>query len=126
ATVGHLALAPDGKLLAVVRADESVRLWELPSGKELHRFRAGSIAFSPDGTLFACGGRGTEGAEVNMGVIRLYERATGKLVRELHGHKTPVTAVVFSPDGRTLFSRGVVFFGMRTGEIGESETEFLR
>jgi RNA polymerase sigma factor (sigma-70 family) len=126
ATVGHLALAPDGKLLAVVRADESVRLLELPSGKEVHHFRAGCIAFAPDGTLFACGGRGTEGAEVNMGVIRQYERATGKLVRELHGHKTPVAAVVFSPDGKTLFSRGTVFIGFRTGEIGESETEFLR
>jgi RNA polymerase sigma factor (sigma-70 family) len=126
ATVGQLAVAPDGKLLAVLRADESVRLWELPSGKEWNRFRAQSIAFSPDGTLYACGGRGTEAAELNMGVIRLYERATGKLVRELHGHKTPVKAVVFSPDGKTLFSRGLVFFGMRTGEVGESETEFLR
>jgi RNA polymerase sigma factor (sigma-70 family) len=126
AAVGLLAVAADGKLLAVVRADESVRLWELPSGKELYRFRAGCIAFSPDGTLFACGSRGTEVAEVNMGVIRLYERGTGKLVRELHGHKTPVAAVLFSPDGKTLFSRGTVFFGMRTGEIGESETEFLR
>jgi RNA polymerase sigma factor (sigma-70 family) len=126
ATVSHLAVAPDGKLLAVVRADEAVRLWELPSGKELHRLRAGCIAFSPDGTLFACGGRGTDGAEINMGVIRMYERATGKLVGELHGHKTPVAAVVFSPDGTTLFSRGTVFFGARTGEVGESETEFLR
>jgi RNA polymerase sigma factor (sigma-70 family) len=126
ATVGHLVVSPDGKLLAVQRADESLLLWELPSGREWMRFRAGSVAFSPDGKLFACGGRGTQGAQTNMGVIRLYERATGKLVREIHGHKTPVSAVVFSPDGKTLFSRGVMFFGMRTGEIGESETEFLR
>ncbi len=124
--VGHLAVSPDGKLLAVVRADETLRLWELPSGEERYRFRAGCIAFSSDGRFFACGGRGTEGAEINMGVIRLYERTTGQLVREFHGHKTPVSAVAFSPDGRTLFSRGVMFFGMRTGEIGESETEFLR
>jgi RNA polymerase sigma factor (sigma-70 family) len=126
ATVGQLAVAPDGKLLAVMRADETLQLWELPSGKEWNRFQAACITFSPDGKLFACGGRGTEGTHFNVGVIRLYERATGKLVRELRGHKTPVSAVVFSTDGRTVFSRGVVFFGMRTGEIGESETEFLR
>jgi RNA polymerase sigma factor (sigma-70 family) len=125
-TVSHLALAPDGKLLAVVRADESVRCWELPSGKESHRFRGSCVAFAPDGQLLACGGRGTTGVEANMGVIRLYERATGKLVRELHGHKTQIASLAFTPDGKTLLSRGMVLFGFRTGEPGESETEYLR
>jgi RNA polymerase sigma factor (sigma-70 family) len=126
ASVSHLAVPPDGKLLAVVRTDESVRLWELPSGKEWRRFRAACIAFSPDGRLFACGGRGPEGAEFDVGILRLYERATGKLVRTLHGHQTPVTAVGFSPDGETLFSRGQLFLGARTGEVGENETDYLR
>jgi RNA polymerase sigma factor (sigma-70 family) len=125
-TLSGLAVAPDGKLLAVVCGDESVRFWELPSGKELYRLRGSCVAFAPDGRLFACGGRGTEGAEINMGVIRLHARDTGKLVRELHGHKTQITALAFTPDGKTLVSRGMVLFGMRTGEPGESETEFLR
>ena len=121
-TVSHLTLSPDGKLLAVVRADESVRFFELPSGKEARSLRGCCVAFSPDGRLIACGDRG----DLNGGVIRLYEREAGRLVRELGGHKTPVAAVAFTPDGKTLLSRGTVFFGMRTGEPGESETEFLR
>jgi RNA polymerase sigma factor (sigma-70 family) len=125
-TVAHLTLAPDGKLLAVVRADESVRFWELPSGKESYRLQGSCVAISPDGRLMACGGRGTQGPEVNMGVIRLVEPATGKLVRELQGHKTQIAALTFTPDGATLLSRGMVLFGFRTGEPGESETEFLR
>jgi WD40 repeat protein len=125
-TVSHLTLSPDGKLLAVVRADESVRFWELPAGKEARSLRGSCVAFSPDGRLIACGGRGDQAGDLNAGVIRLYERATGRPVRELRGHKTPVAAVVFTPDGKTLLSRGTVFFGMRTGEPGESETEFLR
>jgi hypothetical protein len=84
------------------------------------------VAFAPDGRLLACCCRGTQGAELNMGVIRLCERATGKVVRELHGHKTQIAALTFTPDGKGLLSRGMVLFGMRTGEPGESETEFLR
>jgi RNA polymerase sigma factor (sigma-70 family) len=122
----HAALAPDGKLVAAERGDELIRLWELPSGKEARPFRGTCVAFSPDGRLLACGGHGTQGEEFNMGVIRLYERASGKLVRELHGHKTRIVALAFTPDGRTLFSRGIVLEGLSTGEPGESETEFLR
>jgi WD40 repeat protein len=121
-TVSHLTLSPDGKLLAVVRADDSVRFWDLPSGKEARSLRGCCVAFSPDGRLIACGDRG----DLNGGVIRLYERETGRLVRELRGHKTQLAALAFTPDGKTLLSRGIVLFGMRTGEPGESETEFLR
>jgi RNA polymerase sigma factor (sigma-70 family) len=126
AAVSHLTLSPDGKLLAVARADESLRFWELPSLKEARSLRGACVAFSPDGRLMACGGRGDQAGDFNAGVIRLYERTTGQLVRELRGHKTQVAALAFTPDGKTLLSRGVVLFGMRTGEPGESETEFLR
>ena len=34
--------------------------------------------------------------------IILWDAATGKLLRELSGHKGSVVSVAFSPDGRTL------------------------
>jgi WD40 repeat protein len=36
--------------------------------------------------------------------IRLWEAATGKVLHELKGHDGGVTAVAFSPDGKTLAS----------------------
>jgi RNA polymerase sigma factor (sigma-70 family) len=124
-TVSHLVLSPDGKLAAAVRSDESIPLWDLGTRKEVRHYRGSSIAFSPDGKLIACGGRGTQGAEINMGVVYLYDLAQEKPIRELHGHKTPVGAVVFSPDGQTLISQGTVFFGS-FGQAGEGETQYLR
>ena len=55
------------------RTGEKVR--EFPGGY-------GSVAVSPDGRLIACGGWGRD-VDVNSGVVRLFELATGKPVREL-------------------------------------------
>src|SRR5262249_43674772 len=55
---------------------------------------AHSVEFSPDGTLLATG--------LSDGVARLWDTATGKLVRALPGHPGYVLALAFSADGRTL------------------------
>ena len=39
-----------------------------------------------------------------MGVIRLYDFVSGKMVGVLKGHTSPVNALAFSPDGRLLAS----------------------
>jgi RNA polymerase sigma factor (sigma-70 family) len=121
-----LALSPDGRLIAAAGYDEVLRVWDAASGQEVHRFQGRCVAFAPDGKLIAVGGRGTDGAEVNMGVIRLYDASTGKEVRALRGHLTTLAHVAFSADGRTLVSTGQVLFGARFGDPGESETRFVR
>jgi RNA polymerase sigma factor (sigma-70 family) len=126
ATLSRVALSPDGRLVAAVRGDEIVQVWDTATSKLVHQFRAGSLAFSPDGRLIACGERGSGPADANMGVIRLYDRATGKCLRELRGHLTAIASLSFSRDGKTLVSRGYVLLGFRTGEPGESETKFVR
>src|SRR5205085_3234171 len=57
-TINAVTFSPDGKTLAAAAQDQSLRLWDAATGKELKRFvgsggSAVSVAFSPDGTLLA-------------------------------------------------------------------------
>jgi RNA polymerase sigma factor (sigma-70 family) len=104
--LSQIVFSPDGKLLAAGRGD-GVVVWDLATQKEVQRFdSADCIAFSPDGKLLACGGWDLRRG--GGGLIQLFDRGTGKLLRELRGHLTPVEGLTFAPDGRSLFSRGRV------------------
>ncbi len=104
--LGHVfsvAFAPDGKTLAAGSWDGSVRIWEVATGKELHRFQeqktpVRAVAFSSDGRLLACANEGS-------GIV-LRDTATGNELRRLKGHVGPVTFVQFSPDSKLLASKG--------------------
>jgi WD40 repeat protein len=38
--------------------------------------------------------------------IKIWEAVSGRLIRTLKGHREPVRAIAFSPDGRRLASAG--------------------
>jgi len=63
-----------------------------------HSFKVDAMAFSPDGRLIATGGVDT--------AIKIWDAATGRVLRTLEGHHGGVKAVAFSPDGRRLASGG--------------------
>jgi WD40 repeat protein len=125
-TLGKVVVSPDGRQAAVSRGDEVVVICDVATGKEVRRYKGMCLAFSPDGKGVAVGGRGTSGKSFNVGDLRLYDRATGELRREFPGHLTPVAGLAFTPDGQALVSRGIVFYGARFGEPGESETQHVR
>lgn len=70
--------------------------WSLETRR--HRGSFFCQAISPDGKLFATGGLD--------GTVRVWEVATGKLVRALIGHNSYVYSLDWSPDGRSLVSGG--------------------
>jgi WD40 repeat protein/tRNA A-37 threonylcarbamoyl transferase component Bud32 len=104
--VTSVAFHPDGRLLAA-RVRGSIVLWDLESGRELHRWAAPShpwqdtrLAFSPRGDLLATG--------CGDGEVRLWDVVSRAEVAVLRGHRAAIRDVAFSPDGQWLASAGEV------------------
>jgi RNA polymerase sigma factor (sigma-70 family) len=102
--VTSVALSRDGKRALSGGKDGGLRLWDLATGKELHRFESRSapvqaVALAPDG------GRALSASA--DGVVRLWDVRTGRSLLALkEGHLGAVGAVAFCPDGRRALSGG--------------------
>ncbi len=104
----RLDFSLDGKQIAVTERDEAVRLYDVASGnevwskkialKDIFENYTSSVTFSPEGQLIAVGA--TDKA------IYVLNAKTGEQVKRLVGHGWYPWALVFSPNGQTLYSSG--------------------
>jgi WD40 repeat protein len=104
--VYSLAFSPDGKTLASASGDNTIRLWEIKTGRLVNSFAehsepVHSVAFSPDGKTLASGSKDR--------TIKLWDVRAGKLIRTIFNGEIgksygEVYSVAFSPNGKTLAS----------------------
>jgi WD40 repeat protein len=97
-----VTLSPDGKKILSGSWDNTTRIWDAETGKELKKMKHASsvfsVAFSPDGKKVVTGGRDK--------IVRIWDAETGKELKKLEGHTDCVSYVVFSPDGKQVFTWG--------------------
>jgi WD40 repeat protein len=94
------AFSADGSTFATANREfHSVRIWKLSgSGEKLvlsgHEGGVPCVAFSPDGKVLASGSKDR--------LVKLWDTATGQLLRSLPLFDSPIQSIAFSPDGRLL------------------------
>jgi len=103
--VWKTAFSPDSRRLLSSSSDNTIRLWDIESGKEIRKligakWGATAMTFSPDGRRALTGGVDS--------TVRLWDLTTGKEIRQFAGYKEPVQSVALSPDGRMAIAGGAV------------------
>ncbi len=98
-----VAFNPEGSKLAACAADRSVRVYDVPGGKESlviedHADWVLGIAWSPDGKQLASASRDK--------TSKVFNAESGESVATFNGHGDTVYSVAFSPDGKQVLSAG--------------------
>ncbi|KFR16439.1 WD repeat-containing protein 90, partial [Opisthocomus hoazin] len=98
-----LAFSVEGiwKQMATVSRDNTIRVWDLVSMQQLYDFTAAdempcAVAFHPTQQILACG--------FDSGMVRTFSLAASDLLAEHKQHRTVITGLTFSPDGKFMFS----------------------
>jgi hypothetical protein len=94
-----VTFSPDGQRIVTGSADQTAKVWELTSGRELltlkgHADVVASVAFSPEGKRIVTGS--------DDKTAKVWDAASGRELLTLKGHSAQLSSAAFSPDGRRI------------------------
>src|SRR5262249_27691032 len=98
-----VAVTSDGKTLASGSWDNTVKLWDVTTGKERSSLSAGTsqgvwVAFPTNGRALVSGGPKLG----RSGLVKFWDTATGKERTAISWDDGLLWAVAITPDGKTL------------------------
>jgi WD40 repeat protein len=113
-----VAVSPDGQRAVSASWDQTLKVWDLSSGRELrtlsgHSGEVTAVAVSPDGqrALSASWDQ----------TLKVWELSSGRELRTLSGHMSSVNAVAVTPDGQRAVSASndqtLKVWDLETGQI---------
>ncbi len=115
--VTALIYSPNGKYIISGSRDETVKMWDVSTRKNLktfigHKGTINSLSYSYDGKYIASGSEDK--------TINIWDVKTGKLFKSLIGHESEVVAVEFNPVKNELASLSVdnqvIIWDVKTGK----------
>ena len=98
-SLNSVGFSPDGRLVVYLGSDGTYHTWDIETGKEVkttkqYATKLSTVAYSPDKNYYA---RGTR-------LIHIRNTGNDRITSTLDGHKKWITALAYSPDGRSILS----------------------
>ena len=94
---------PDGRTLIAAPADDTLRVWDVASGRSLQTVRGTSRTQVAVNTAISSDGRYLVSGSVDK-VMKVWEVSTWREVRSLVGHAESIDAVAITPNGTHVAS----------------------
>jgi len=116
--ITSVAFSPDGRRFVYGVWNGTVKIVEIATKQtvQIRTVNPARVAFSPDGKMVAT-------ASELPGKLKLWDAASGKMLREFGGELFRLQTVAFSPDGSLLAAAGGPFRGDRFGRVSVWDTE---